>query len=349
MTNASTSRQYYLAQLAFWGGYFLLNVFIFSFSNPLSTLLVVIFGLLSALLFIVTHVLRELYRKVAHRWSFASVVLNLIWILPVLALLIQFLLITIVGLGIKVFSIDTGSMQKESMGVFLLYVADTCIMLVLWCAIYLMKAQIKARRQAEVAHWRLQAEVKESELQFLRGQINSHFLFNALNNLRSLIREDGERARSGLNDLATLLRGLLQIDSVKKVKLKEELEWVKGYLALEALQFENRLRTEFNIDSQLLDQELPPMILQTLVENAVKHGIAARREGGTIQVTARKLNGQCWQLCVTNPGSEHPSRHAGNGIGLSNARQRLVLAYGDQATLTLDFSECVTACVELPL
>src|SRR5690606_35913235 len=125
--------------------------------------------------------------------------------------------------------------------------------------------------------WQNEIRLRELELQFLRSQINSHFLFNALNNIRALILEDTSAARQALSDLATLLRGLMQSEHKQTVPLREELEWVQGYLALESLQFEQRLQFDLDIDSTLLDASLPPMLLQTLVENAIKHGIARRR------------------------------------------------------------------------
>ncbi|MES1190190.1 MAG: histidine kinase [Steroidobacter sp.] len=343
-----TTRQYYLAQIIFWGGYFLLNLVFISFTYS-SPLLVSIFLMLSALLFLATHLLRGVYKKIAPRWSFKRIAINLIWLLPLLALVIQVLLFVITGLSIALFSLDTGSIQKSSLGGFFIYTADTCIMLILWCTIYLLRAEFIKRRHAEIAHWKLQSETRDAELQFLRSQISSHFIFNALNNLRSLIREDAERARAGLNDLAVLLRGLMHIDPVKQVKLRDELEWVRGYLALEALQFEHRLKTVFDIDETLLDQELPPLILQTLVENAVKHGVAARRDGGIISVTAKRQSDTRWQLMVINPCAEQAATHQGHGIGIRNAQQRLMLAYADQATLALHVDEVVTATVEMPL
>jgi len=346
----TSSRQYYLAQSLFWGGYLLLNLmFMGLYFNQVSWTSILVSTVLSVLLFGASHGLRFLFHKYAKEWNLTKTSLNLAWLLPFAAVLVQTLLFVIIGFGIYALALSTAGLQRYTFGTFMGYTMNTCIMLVLWSTFYLLRVELRKRRHAEVAQLQLQLALKDAELQFLRGQINSHFLFNALNNLRSLIREDAERARAGLNDLAALLRGLLQIDAVKKVKLREELEWVKGYLALEALQFENRLQTEFNIDNQLLDQELPPLILQTLVENAVKHGIAARRAGGTIHISASKMNARSWQLVVPNPLPERTSPHAGNGIGLDNARQRLRLAYGERDTLKLETGEHVTACVELPL
>jgi LytS/YehU family sensor histidine kinase len=149
--------------------------------------------------------------------------------------------------------------------------------------------------------------------------------------------------------LATLLRGLLQAEAHTTVPLREELDWVRGYLALEALQFEQRLQYEFAIDDSLLDAKVPPLLVQTLVENAIKHGIAGRRTGGLVSLRAQRLNDSEWQLEVENPAAELPALHQGNGIGLANARERLAIAFGERATLELQLGEHVVARVCMPL
>lgn len=345
----NSSRQYYLAQLLFWGVYLLMNVvFMVAYYNQVSRLSVAIFLVLSVLLFGISHGLRSLFHRYAKNWSLWKISLNLAWILPLASALAQALLFVIVSGLITMFSMNTAGVQRYSFGTFMGYIMNTCVMLVLWATFYLMRVEFRKRRDAEIAHWRLQAEVKESELQFLRSQINSHFLFNALNNLRSVIREDAERARTGLSDLATLLRGLMQINPANMVKLRDELEWVKGYLSLEQLQFEQRLQTRFHIDESLLDQEFPALIIQTLVENAVKHGIATCREGGVIELSIQRSGPSSWMIKVTNPCGQSKV-HAGHGIGLKNARQRLQLAYGDKAQLQIDFGDTVTTTILLPL
>ena len=345
----STTRRYCLAQLIFWGGYLLLNLMFMNFYfNQVSRPSIVVSTVLSVLLFGVSHGLRFLFHKYAKNWSLTKISLNLAWILPFEAVVVQVLLFVIISFGIYAKSIGTDGLQRYTLGTFMGYTMNTCIMLVMWSTFYLLRVELRKRRHAEVAQLQLQLALKDAELQFLRGQINSHFLFNALNNLRSLIREDAERARTGLNDLAVLLRGLLHIDPAKKVKLADELEWVRGYLALEALQFERRLRTEFKIDEGLLNHEVPPLILQTLVENAVKHGIAARRDGGEIGIAAQRAGNDCWRLIVTNPNADRAVAHQGNGIGLMNTRQRLTLAYGEKASLTLTMGDVVTATVQIP-
>jgi len=346
-----TSRYYWPAQGIFWGGYGLVNLAFIGLAGAMNLVLALIFGLLSLLLLITSHWLRSLYKKHGQQLPLSKLFAHLLWLLPLLALTVQLVLHLVIYAVVHAApQLTEGSgMQAVSLGSVFGYSINTAIMLLLWSIVYLLRAELIRRRNAEVEYWRLQAELKARELDFLRGQINSHFLFNALNNLRALIREDAEAARQGLADLSTLLRGILQADSRPLVTLEEELAWVRGYLALEALQLDGRLQTELAIDDALLKTQLPPMLMQTLVENAIKHGIAARRSGGLLRISAQKQSSNRWQLCVENPPAESTSSHQGNGVGLRNLRERLQLAFGERAHFELQLNNPVHACVEMPL
>src|SRR5690606_8033572 len=278
LNNDKRFYRYLLVQILFWGGYYALNLLLIGLSVELSPIIILMFITLSLLLGLTSHGLRWLYKNHGHTLSPGIIAMHLAWLLPLMAISIQALLYGITWLLISIVSMATESLQPMTKGSFSLYTANTAIMLLLWSIFYLLRAEFFKRRNAEIEHWRLQAEVKARELDFLRSQINSHFLFNTINNLRAMVREDAERARSGLADLSVLLRGILHHDDRPLVKLHEELEWVRGYFALEALQFESRLTTEELIDEDLFNAQVPPLLLQTLAENAVKHGIAARRK-----------------------------------------------------------------------
>ncbi len=342
-------KKYWLFQLAFWGGYWLLNIVFVTAWGYASVLMNSIFAILSLLMFGFTHGLRFLYKRFFHQKSLAYICLQLLWLLPVASVVIQFILYGIIYMTLQTNPALGQGLQNSSAGSFIGYSINTCIMLILWCLVYLFRAEWVKRRQMETAHWENQVKLRDIELQFLRSQINSHFLFNALNNIRSLILEDTQAARQGLTDLATLLRGLMHSDASLTVSLRDEVEWVKGYLALEALQFEQRLSYELAIETELLDAQLPPLLLQTLVENAIKHGIARRRLGGKIRVSAKPVSSNRWQLQVENPTAELPAEYESNGIGLKNARDRLSAAFADNARLELQFSGTVVATVEMPL
>lgn len=343
------SRQYWLAQTVFWGSYLLLNIIFAALWSSFSSAAIGIFLTLSFMLLFTSHQMRALYLRAQPQLTFLRTCLHLGWLIPTAALAIQIILHLLIYAVVALVPEQSAGIHPFNTSSFILYTFNTAFMLALWSMLYLLRSEFKKRRETEIAHWRDQAKLREIELQFLRSQINSHFLFNSLNNLRSLILEDPQAARKGLADLATLLRGLLQAEAHITVPLHEELDWVRGYLALEALQFEQRLHYEFVIDDSLLNAKVPPLLVQTLVENAIKHGIAGRRTGGLVSLRAQRLNNSEWQLEVENPAAELPALHQGNGIGLANARERMAIAFGAQARLDLQLDATVIARVTMPL
>ena len=229
-------------------------------------------------------------------------------------------------------------------------------MLVGWLCIYFFYHILDRVQRMQIEQLRLAANVKEAELRALKSQVNPHFLFNSLNSLRALIDEDAPRARESVTRLANILRYSLQSGQLETVMLKDELQTVEDYLALEKIRHEERLDVHWDVAAQARLQLVPPMLLQTLVENAVKYGISTRREGGIVTISAR-VRGSFLHLSVSNPGdlaspTNAASAKAGSstGVGLRNASERLKLLYGDQATLRLlsEPAGCVTAEVSLP-
>ncbi len=183
-----------------------------------------------------------------------------------------------------------------------------------WFLIYFCYHYFQRGREAAAAEWRLRAAMRDNELRTLRAQLNPHFLFNSLNSLRGLIPESPARAQEAVTALAGLLRHTLRLSSRPTITLGEELAAAEHYLALETIRFEERLGCDLDVDPELLDQAVPPMLLHNLVENAVKHGIAHRREGGRIGIQVHREEGDTVRLRVTNPGTlggTSPSGHAG--------------------------------------
>ena len=231
------------------------------------------------------------------------------------------------------------------------------VQLVGWLCLYFFYHIFERLNRLQVEQLRLTASVKEAELRALKSQINPHFLFNSLNSLRALIDEDAPRARESVTRLANMLRYSLQSGQLETVPLEEELRIVEDYLALEQIRHENRLRVRWDITPEVRKQSVPPMLLQTLVENAVKYGISVRREGGELAISAR-VEANCIHIRVTNPGelaapSSDSAARAGSstGVGLRNASERLKLLFGEQATLQLlsGGADLVTADVCIPL
>ncbi len=221
----------------------------------------------------------------------------------------------------------------------------------LTAATALLLASVRAELTASEARTR-NALAREAEWNALRAQVQPHFLFNALNTLRRLIQADPAGGRDFTTRLAAFLRSSMQASEAATVPLSDEFAAVDNYLALEQFRFEGRLRPRLSLAPEAAQVLLPPLVLQTLVENAVKHGIARRVDGGELTVTAITADGVCLVRVINPvaPDSAAPAETS-DGLGLRNARERLRLACGERATLRLypKPSGCTTAEISIPL
>ncbi|MBL4673953.1 MAG: histidine kinase [Arenicella sp.] len=224
----------------------------------------------------------------------------------------------------------------------------TSFYLLCWMMAYIGITSRRKTKQVEIDNLRLQNSLKEAELTSLSNQLNPHFLFNALNNIRFMIHEDANNAERMLMSLSGVLRYSLESSKNEKVSLKEELEISRLYIDLIKIQFEERLQFTLDISDQLLSCHLPPMVLQMLLENAVKHGIDNIREGGKIEVTAEFEN-QIMTLRVCNDLPEgYAEKQSVPGIGLLNIDQRLDLLYSGRGSVDTDITDnrfCVTVTI----
>jgi LytS/YehU family sensor histidine kinase len=171
---------------------------------------------------------------------------------------------------------------------------------------------------------------REAELQALRMQINPHFLFNSLNSIAALATQDGPRARDMCVRLSDFLRSGLGLGDRESIPLAEELALARSYLDVERVRFGDRLRVEEAIDADCEDCGVPALVLQPLVENAVKHGIAGLVEGGTIRLEARRQQGGVC-IAIENPFDPDAPAPRRTGLGLAHVRRRLRLRYGEAA------------------
>jgi len=203
----------------------------------------------------------------------------------------------------------------------------------LWAVLYFGVHYFESYQTAEVEKLRLAVVAKDAQLRVLLGQVNPHFIFNCLNSLRGLISEDPGRAQHMVTELAGMLRYSLQSVRTEQVSLETELEAVSAYLKLEAIRLEERLQIKIDVDPASLETQIPPMLLQTLVENGVKHGVATLPQGGEIRVASEMREGAL-RIQVQNSGQL--AETAGTTrVGLENIRQRLKLLYGDTASVVL--------------
>jgi two-component system LytT family sensor kinase len=324
--------KYWLCQIAGWGAYAGINVF---FYLTLSTKKIDDFyGLIAIdilLGILVTHLMRMVIREYKYLEK------------PIRNQIISFGIITII-FSIVYACADVGVEKaldiKDSMN------ADISIgneiaresinnlfVLFIWNLIYYTYQYIEFNRRQELNTLKLQAVVKELELKTIKSHINPHFIFNALNSIRALVDENPTRARTAITELSNILRSSMKTEKLETVPLENELDIVKDYLALEQMRFEERLKIELNIDEDTLEMPVPPMMLQTLVENAIKHGISKKVNGGTIRIISN-LKDNCHELIVQNTGQLNGYFNE-EGFGIQSTEDRLKLLYHGKATFTL--------------
>jgi LytS/YehU family sensor histidine kinase len=175
----------------------------------------------------------------------------------------------------------------------------------------------------------------EIELNNLKSQLNPHFIFNALNSIRALVDENPKKSKQAINQLSNILRNSLAFDKEGLTSFDDELKIVKDYLGLETIRFEERLKTDFDIDPSSSNFMVPSLMVQTLVENGVKHGISKLTQGGTIQVKTNRV-GERLKIQIRNSGHLlNGVKKSKSGLGIKNTQQRLRLLYGDKASFRI--------------
>lgn len=226
-------------------------------------------------------------------------------------------------------------------------ILNIAIYVFFWLVLYMAIKIFIHLRQAKIESLELKAELKESQLNTLKGQINPHFMFNSLNNIRGLILEDKHKARDMITRLSEMLRYSLNKDTVDTINLEDELEMVDNYIALSKIQLENRLDFDKNIDENLLKAQIPPMIIQMLIENAIKHGIANQAQGGDVQLNIYAKD-ENLHIEVSNTGTLTQNSDS-TQLGIKNIQKRLKLLYKNHASFSLkQLADKVIASIEMP-
>jgi LytS/YehU family sensor histidine kinase len=319
---------YWICQIAGWLAYALINAAVIPVPGALPWTLA---G--SAIGLALTHGLRAVAKR--QRWAGLP-----LWKLGLRAVLASVLLSAIsIGLG----SLIRG---EKPAAAHLVFFANLSAVYLGWQLIYFGAQWLMRARRAELYELQSRAAAQAAELRALKAQLDPHFLFNALNGIRAMIAIDPPRAQDLITQLAALLRHALS--GADTVPLSRELEVVKSYLAIEGARLEDRLRVRLDVPDDCLGAQVPALLVQSLVENGIKHGVARLPAGGEIALSAR-LHGGELHLEVANSAAVN-GRSDGTGLGLQNARDRLRLLFGETARLDLDRSsaERTVARVSIP-
>lgn len=324
---------YWSCQLGGWSAMAFISIFLGSiFGNPeflyyVSTILTCITGIL------VTHLMRmAIIRMEILNKSLGKQILHLL----LLTFVFSFLLV-IVSEGLDRL-IDYVPKRFENISLFRkLFISffNSIWLLLIWNLLYGFYHFVEKSRRQQINTLRLEGTVKSLELKTIKAHINPHFIFNALNSIRALVDENPERARNAITALSSILRSSMLVEKMEVVSLKKEIEIVKDYLGLEQIRFEERLRIEFHIDDASHELPIPTMMLQTLVENAIKHGISKQVNGGLIRISSKVFDG-FFEVKIENTGKLNQQQpNDDGGFGLKSTRDRLSLLYNEKANFSI--------------
>jgi len=358
ITESKSQLAYWIFQLTGWGTYSLSR---FIGGVTVLNLPWVHFGLqllgVDALAFALSHCLRDYVRR--HQWR----------TLPIRRRVLRVIAAAFVcGIPLGILTQFTDVSQLHDPTEFLkglnsalrfrlalpaaiaLEIANWAGVFLIWLTIYFLAIAVREHRSAQFRQSELARALHLAELRLLKSQVNPHFLFNALNTVRSLIADNPVRAQNAVTHLANTLRYTLSSRQDELVTLSQEIDIVADYLDLESMRFEDRLRIETHIPQDAAGARIPMMLLQTLVENAIKHGIAELPQGGLLRISAT-VHDDVLNLEVENPRPAAPTHSAHESVGLRNARDRLRLLFGGRASLDLDLSQptVATARLRIPL
>jgi sensor histidine kinase YesM len=324
-------KAYWICQLTGWSVLGLVNIFFsitfsyFSWPRAIGILYQSFAGIF------LTHIFRDIIKK--NNWLGLTLknIAPRILLTNILLGIILTLLSFAVNSGANNYNFSTFKTSLFFVDVFRL----TSTML-LWTLIYFAVHYFENYKQVQIESLIWEAAVKDFELKTLKSQLNPHFMFNALNSIRALIDLDPKNAQTAVTKLSNILRYSLKMERIETVSLGEEMQAVTDYLALESVRFEERLRYKIEIDPKTIGIEIPPMMIQTLVENGIKHGISKITTGGCINVKT-ELIGSSLHVLIRNSGQiNNGAILNASGFGISNTKHRLHLLYGEKASFSIN-------------
>lgn len=315
------TRIYWLCQILGWGFYGFIQIFLYTIAERFDTIQAL--GVLYQVVYFITttHFLRGLIIRKG-------------WLNLRLRLLIPRLLIVTLALSglnyayLYIIDLFTDTISRTELMVItaLINTVFYWVIYFIWTIFYFAFHYVERYNKSLKA----ETAAREVELNNLKAQLNPHFIFNALNSIRALVDENPRKSKESITQLSHILRNSLISDRKMLVPFTEELKTVMDYLALESIRYEERLTTKFDIDRNSGKYAIPPLMLQTLVENGIKHGISNLKHGGEISIATLVKRKQL-NLQIRNTGQLPKEVNLEQGFGLANTRKRLELIYGEAA------------------
>lgn len=356
----SQERLYWILQIGGWSLYTLLNYLsapLFDFTSQSK-----FFGVNAIISAVVGIFTSHVYRLLIKRWKWVYLpykqliprVLTSSLMLIIAGFIINLVLTLVVMICYSMIRPDlfinspTINLDSNYWGYFYLSLLNDYAIYLIWSLLYFVFHYVRNFQQSQIRELTFSNKLNEAELNALKAQINPHFLFNALNSIRAVADDRPDLVKNLVNQLSNLLRSSLNMGAKQWILFKDEIETIDNYLAIESVRFEERLSVSKEIDPKALEVPFPPMLLQTLVENAIKHGVARKITGGHIDIKA-SVHQDWLDIEIFNPGVYSPQQSS--GYGLNNARQRLQILYGNKShfEITQVSPDTVKVFLHLPI
>ncbi len=323
----SKNRLYWLLQIGGWILYMFINTALiliadrFDVKDFINQIIVTVFVIFT------THVYRNfLLKRGWLKYRMPKLIPRILTMVVFLAF-IDTVFLVFISFIVKDTVLNTNLLLKLLIGNLAVFI----VLHLIWNLIYFAYHYFENYR----ASLKFEAAINEIKLNKLKSQLNPHFIFNALNSIRALVDENPKKSKLAITQLSGILRNALSMDDRKLIKFSEELEIVKDYLGLESVRYEERLRIEFDIDPDSEGFQIPPLMVQTLVENGIKHGVSKLVNGGLIKVTTQ-VNHESLNIEIRNSGQYLNGivmKH--KGYGIDNTKKRLELLYGDKFSFSI--------------
>ncbi|MCR9249692.1 MAG: histidine kinase [bacterium] len=316
------NRLYWLCQIVGWSSWSIFEIFLYSAAQQFD--LYQIIGELFQIFFniVVTHLFREII--VRGGW------LNFRWVKLVPRIVLGVLILSVANYFFLLgFIILIGENAEGGFTVFgfIAGIIAPSFTYFLWSIVYFTFHYFERYNKS----LQYEAAINEFELNNLKSQLNPHFIFNALNSIRALVDENPQKSKDAITQLSNILRSSLILDKKRLITFSDELTTVKDYLDLELVRYEERLKVNYDIHPDSGDFNVPPMMVQTLVENGIKHGISKLKDGGEISIKTIVLD-HTLVIQIRNSGEyKAPKINGREGFGLNNTIKRLDLIYGEEA------------------
>jgi len=341
------TKYYWWCQVAGWSSLALYWIFFAcTVDKTITPKYLALIGLVVCLGIFVTH----LYRAVILRYNWLLLPVEKVLPRLLIGVIVVSIVVSLMRIGIvDALNLYEGKKKIGFINRLMANILDYGMFILPWTLLYYFFHYTEKSKIQQVNTLKLEALVKELELKTIKSHINPHFIFNSLNSIRALVDENPVRARTAITELSNILRNSMQTEKQETVSFEKELDIVKDYLALEHIRFEDRLKVEYDVDENTLDQPVPPMMLQTLVENAIKHGISKQMNGGTVKIIS-DFKDNYHELKIRNTGHLNGLVND-DGFGLTSTRNRLQLLFGVKANFDIQEVQynTVQATVLIPI